>query len=241
MTFAILADIHANLEALTAVLGDLDAVGPDAVVSLGDNVGYGPDPQAVCDILRRRNIPGVLGNHEEALRQGTRRGWFNPSVEASLILTPALLDAPTRQRLIGLPRFLVQNGLRFVHGMPPANPRAYLFKFNDDQLRRVLSRYPERLAFVGHTHDLAGVSHDGRDIRRFAPAEGRIRLDPAARHIVNVGSVGQPRDGDPRAAYALWREADNELEIRRVAYDAAATRAKLKALGFPAVYADRLG
>lgn len=240
MLLAVLADIHANLEAFQAVLADLDRFSPAAVVSLGDNIGYGPDPAAVLALLADRRIPSVRGNHEWAVVDPSRERGFNPQAREALELTRAMLSPQDIARLGNLPASLSLFGCRFVHGLPPNDTTTYLFEAGDVTLRRAFARTAERVSFVGHTHMLEAAALRGRDVERYELSLGDNPLDGRDRHIVNVGAVGQPRDGDRRAKYGLYDDAADVLTIRAVAYDAQAVADKIVARGLPRRYADRL-
>lgn len=236
---AVLSDPHGNLEALTSVLADMDQQGADAAVCLGDAIGYGPEPEAVVDLLRARNMPMVLGNHEHGIADTAQLCRFNPQARQALERTACLLLPDTVAFLAGLPHFLTLFGARFVHGCPPDRVNTYLFGIKDQALAALFGRFPEDLCFVGHTHELALVTFDGATARRGDLPEV-TRLEPGLRHIVNVGAVGQPRDGDNRAKYVLWEPEARTLTVRRVAYDIQKTVDRMREVGLPQVYADRL-
>ncbi|MHC1712037.1 MAG: metallophosphoesterase [Solidesulfovibrio sp.] len=240
MLLAIIADIHANLEAFEAVLADIDRQRPAAIISLGDNIGYGPDPEAVVRLLEARRIPSVRGNHEWGVVDPTREYLFNPQALEAVARTRQLLPPGMLDRIANYPTSLSLFGCRFVHGLPPNDTNAYLFEAGDVTLRRAFARTAEPLSFVGHTHMLEAASLVGRDVYRFGLTIGDNPLDPLARHIVNVGSVGQPRDGDNRAKYGLYDDVAHNLDIRAVAYDIEAVVNKMIKRGLPKRYAERL-
>ncbi|MYL83843.1 metallophosphoesterase [Desulfovibrio aerotolerans] len=240
MLLAAIADIHGNLEALVAVLADIDARPPDLVVSLGDNIGYGPDPEAVLQLLEARLIPSVRGNHEWAAVDPSRRGGFNSQALEALIRTEGLLSREALARIANYPTSLVTAGCRLVHGLPPNDTTSYLFEAGETTLRRCFARTPEPVSLVGHTHMLEGVTLRGRCVDRFELSLGDNPLDPADRHIVNVGAVGQPRDGDNRAKYGIFDTESHVLTIRAVPYDIEAVARKIVERGLPKRYADRL-
>lgn len=240
MRLAVISDIHANLEAFEAVLADIDRLRPDAVVNLGDAVGYGGDPEAVLRLLFARGIPSVRGNHEWAVVDPARERGFNPQAREALRRTRELLPDDLLRRIAAFPRSLSLFGCRFVHGLPPDDTGTYLFEADEAALRRAFADTGERVAFVGHTHMLEGASLSGRDVERFELSLGRNRLSPDRRHIVNVGAVGQPRDGDNRAKFGLYDDAAHVLEIRAVDYDAAAAARRILERGLPRRYAERL-
>lgn len=240
MLLAVVADIHANLEALDAVLADIDAAAPAATVSLGDNIGYGPDPVLVLKRLAARGIPSVRGNHEWAVVDPARERLFNPQSREALWRTRELLPPELLARVAAYPTSLSLYGCRFVHGLPPNDTATYLFEAGEVTLRRAFARTAERVSFVGHTHVLDAVRQGAGGIERYELSLGDNPLDPAERHIVCVGAVGQPRDGDKRAKYALYDDAAGVLTIRAVPYDALAVREKIVARGLPRRYGDRL-
>ncbi|GBC59621.1 metallophosphatase family protein [Desulfonema ishimotonii] len=240
MRIAVLADIHGNLEAFQAVLADIDRADIDDILSLGDNIGYGPDSEPVMALLRDRRIPSVLGNHELVIKKPGFYKWFNPTVRETLQKTAAALSAENIQAICDMEPFLVRHGCRFVHGFPPKSPLLYLFQASEKKQRRVFSRIGERLCFIGHTHDLGLVAFDGDHLRYLPLPEGITRLDADRRYIVNIGSVGQPRDGDNRAKYVIRDTAEDTLETRFIPYDIESVVKKILAAGYPGYFARRL-
>jgi len=239
---AVLSDIHANLDALRAVLADMDALGVTRAVSLGDVIGYGPDPEACLAQLRQRSIPTVMGNHEHAMLREVHKRWFNPQSRRAVEITETLLGEATRAMLHALPTSLVLAGVRFVHGYPPDNLHLYLHAVADERLEQTLAHMAEVLCFVGHTHDLAWVCWDGAQLTRGVLAPGTLALEPGCRYLLNVGSVGQPRDDfDTTAKYAVYDSRAHSCEVRCVAYDARPVAERILALGVPETFAHRLG
>jgi predicted phosphodiesterase len=240
MKIAVVSDIHSNLDAFESVLRDIDGVGIDRIYCLGDNIGYGPDPVGVIEALQRRNILSVVGNHELALTHRRYRSLFNPTARESLLKTAEMMDDASLHYAAGLPASMVKAGARFVHGFPPDSPLIYLFQVSEKKMKKSLETLEESICFVGHTHDLDMVSFDGIRIQWDRLTQGPRRLSPDLRYIVNVGSVGQPRDGDNRAKYALWDTENHSLEIRFVEYDIASVLRKILKAGLPRAHARRL-
>jgi predicted phosphodiesterase len=240
MRIAVLSDIHANMDAFAEVLADLDRTNPDAVYSLGDNIGYGPEPEAVVQALRKRGIPSVLGNHEMAARDPEFLDWFNPVARTSLTMTFGMLSAESLEFIRDLPQHLSLPECRLVHGFPPDSPTTYLFQVPTPEKEKALRQLAEPVCFVGHTHMLEVLGHDGRALLDIDTAFGLNRLDPALKYLVNIGSVGQPRDGDLRAKYVVWDSRECTLDIRCLPYDARRTAAKIRAAGLPEAHARRL-
>ncbi len=241
MLVAILADIHANLEAFQAVLFDIKKKAPDAVLCLGDLIGYGPDPEEVVGLVRREGYISVIGNHEAALADRRLLLWFNFQARENARRTEELLSFASREFCRNLPRSLPYQGATFVHGFPPDSVLIYLSRKTDREIGSFLSKTTGDLFFVGHTHTLGIVGWDGVQLRRERLAEGIFRLRNGCKYIVNAGSVGQPRDGDNRAKYLLWDTGKSCIETVFVAYDHQTTARKIIDLGFPDDYALRLG
>jgi len=237
---AVMSDIHGNLEAFHSVLADIDAQQLERIVNLGDIVGYGPEPEACVQLLRQRGIATVLGNHEHGLVEASARNWFNPQAKKALDRTRALISDDTLMYFRTLPRTLTVEGALFVHGCPPGLVSKYLYELDINALRETFALYDNTLCFVGHTHELELISLVNGDVARKDLGKGVCALDPANRHLINAGSVGQPRDGDNKAKYIVWEPAAARLEVRYVAYDIAKTAARIMEVGLPTVYADRL-
>lgn len=241
MRIAILSDIHANMEALAAVLDDLDQLSVDSIYSLGDNVGYGAEPQAVLEELSRRGIVSVMGNHELGLAsRRSREKDFNPHARQALEVTRTLLSDAAIRELAGFPRYLVVHGARLVHGCPPDSPTRYLYMVDEGEFLSRFKSYPEQVCFAGHTHELGLVVLEGGSVRRLPLPQGVTSVGSFERAIVNAGSVGQPRDGDNRAKYLVWDTQAASVEVRFVAYDIASCAAKIEQSGMARRYADRL-
>lgn len=240
MRIAVLSDIHANMDAFEQVLADLDRSAVDATYCLGDSIGYGPEPERVVQALRRRGIPSVMGNHELAAFDPGFLSWFNPAARQSLVKTFALLSREALAYVQALPRHISAHGCRFVHGFPPDSPSLYLFQVEGRRQREILDALPEQIFFVGHTHLLGILACDGSAMTAIDFRIGPNPLAPSLKYLINIGAVGQPRDGDPRAKYVIWDSASRELDVRCVAYEAHRTAAKIRAAGLPEVHARRL-
>lgn len=240
MKIAILSDIHGNFEAMREVLADADRQGVDHMLCLGDCIGYGPEPEAVMAEVRRRAIPSIIGNHEMAVLDRVHLNWFNPMARTSLEKTFTLLSAESMDFIKCLPYYQVLFGCRCVHGYPPDSAQTYLFQKAAPELRQAFSSMAEPICFIGHTHNLELIHFDGRQVERRVLSEGITNLAPNDRYMINVGSVGQPRDGTNHAKYIIWDQDRSCIEVRFVAYNIAATVAKIEAAGLPLSHAKRL-
>ncbi len=238
-TVAVISDVHSNLEALRAVLEDIDALGVRRIVCLGDAIGYGPDPEAVVRLIRERSMPMVMGNHDQGVLSSDYLLWFNPESKTALKKNLDMLSGETRSYLAALPVSLSLWGGLFVHGRPPDIVSEYLHLTDDEVLAESFTLYDQQICFVGHCHFLLLLSYDGQHIKHEI-LDKKVSLERGRRYIVSVGSVGQPRDGDGLAKYVLWDVEGRTVEPRRVSYDIEATAEKIIRAGLPLVFADRL-
>ncbi|MDG1361090.1 MAG: metallophosphoesterase family protein [Phycisphaerales bacterium] len=247
MRFGIISDIHGNLLALESVLAELDAAGIDRLICLGDVVGYGPDPIECLDLVFDRDAVMVIGNHEEAmLRPEIAKSFRDVAREAIewtsrriQTLRPDLIDRI--ERLPGM--VYLESDLMLVHDSPIPGGRRYLI--NEAAAGPAFRGVDTSVCLVGHTH-LPGCfrrrngDHDSMVESRPGAPGVSVRLDSDARYILNPGSVGQPRDGDPRAAYAILDLEAREISWRRAGYDIPAAQSRALASGLPARAAERL-
>ena len=240
MKLAVISDIHGNFDAFRQVLDDIDRSGIDEIVSLGDNVGYGPEPDLVIEQIRARQIPSVQGNHELALKEPEYLNWFNPSARKSLLKTRALLSDESLRFISNLQPYLIFHDCRFVHGFPPDSPLIYMFQPSDRSKIKVFENSAERLCFIGHTHSLELLSYDGRKLEYQDLPKGLTSLEREKKYIINIGSVGQPRDSSNEAKYAVWDSVNDTIDIRFVPYDIASVVKKIKEAGLPEEHAERL-
>ena len=237
MKTAVLSDIHGNLEALEAVMADLEESNPDRIICLGDVIGYGPNPEEVIKKIAAQQISCVLGNHEAALSSEKALGWLNFLARENNIATKALLTEQSLDFCAALPRSLSFENARFIHGCPPDSILKYLYMLSDDDITKLVKSLPETRFFVGHTHDLQLITVSGRSISRAKLKKGTITLDNDITYFINVGSVGHPRDGTGQAKYVLWDSSEATVQVRAVPYPAQITAEKIIARGFPKVYA----
>lgn len=238
MRIAVVSDIHSNIYALEAVLGALGSV--DAVWHLGDIVGYGPEPQGVVDRLREAGAIGVRGNHDDAAGGGDSIEYFNPDGFTAMEWTRTHIAEPTRAYLAGLPERLVPEGSDFTlsHGSPSDPIWEYLD--SPEAARSNLAAFETRYCLVGHTHVPLAFRETRTWMDVMAVDSGaRLVLD-RRRLILNPGSVGQPRDGDPRSGYLVIDTDAGHATWHRVEYDVKATQAAITAAGLPPHLARRL-
>lgn len=237
MRIAVLSDIHGNLEALEAVIDDVERVGAGAIWSLGDVVGYGPNPGACVEIVKARAAVSLIGNHDAAVAGLASLDDFNEFARWAVEWTAPRLPAWQIEYLAALPYVHRAAGLICVHASP-VEPERWHYIHGAADLGEPFAAFAERACFVGHSHR-AGVYAVG-DAPPAARRGGGELLRPGVRYLINAGSVGQPRDRDPRASYALYDDAAGRVEIRRVVYPVERTQQRMRAAGIPGFLVDRL-
>jgi diadenosine tetraphosphatase ApaH/serine/threonine PP2A family protein phosphatase len=237
LIIAIISDVHANLEALTTVLDDLRRQGAERVWCLGDVVGYGADPEAVCELVSATADPTLAGNHDWAAVGKMRVGYFNSAAAVAIDWTAAQLSEKSREWLVSLPLLRIEGEARLVHATP-SDPAGWQYVLSSTDAEAELETYQETLCFIGHSHFPAVFESDGSRLRYLQ--DERVPLVAGRRYLVNVGSVGQPRDGDPRAAYLLYDTEGRELVRRRLEYDVETAARKILEAGLPDFLAQRL-
>ena len=240
MSILIAADIHANLAAFQAVLSHAEAQGKiDRIWCPGDIVGYGPDPSACIALLRRYPHIAVAGNHDLAAAGKAGLQEFSDAGVQAIAWTASQLTDEERFFLEGVPEIAADGDFTLVHGSLRAPAWEYIRSMSamEAQFRLMETLY----SIVGHSH-LPFLAEEGNDGKVWMSnwQDGDLVHLPESRLIVNPGGVGQPRDGDPRASYALLDREARTITLHRIAYDIAATQEKIKAAGLPASLAERL-
>jgi diadenosine tetraphosphatase ApaH/serine/threonine PP2A family protein phosphatase len=244
MKLALLADLHANLEALTACLADARDRGAEAYAFLGDLVGYGADPAAVLDVVRAHAENGaavVLGNHDAAVLDPAEAATMNPAAAEAIAWTRGRLSAEHRAFLASLPLVARRGEMLFVHASADA-PREWIYVTDPLRAGHSLAAAGTPWVFSGHVHEpvLYYASAADRPLP-FRPVPGvAIPVPGRRRWLAIAGSCGQPRDGNTAACYAMMDDARPTLTFHRVPYDWPTAAAKVRAAGLPPRLADRL-
>ncbi len=220
MKYAIFSDVHANLHALNRVLDDIASHNPDKVVCLGDLVGYGAFPNPVVDKVREACDIVIAGNHDHAAVGLTDVSFFNEFAHRAVMWTRDQLTTDNIKWLQSQPLVKVDGEVQFVHASP-VEPARWYYIFSKDDAQMAMQAALAGTVFVGHTH----VPFD------YMTRNGRI---------INVGSAGQPRDGDPRAAWTLFDSESGERKLMRVEYDVHAAKDAIIIEGLPPFLAERL-
>ena len=237
MRFAILADIHANLAAFEAVLRDIaERGGVEGIWCLGDIVGYGPDPSACIALLRQQPHICVAGNHDWAATGKLDISEFNPYASDACRWTGAQLDREDVEYLEGLPLTLTRGDFTIVHGSPREPIWEYVV--STWSARDNFHCFDTRYCLIGHSHAPAVFEEIGEACKS-EEMPPTLRLGEN-RLMINPGGVGQPRDGDPRAAYAIYDEGANVINHYRISYDIKETQDRMMREGLPEFLVERL-
>jgi predicted phosphodiesterase len=240
MKIAIISDIHGNYEALLSVQMDIQKADVDKIVCLGDFIGYGPQPEEVTQFLMENDIPCVLGNHENAIINPATLINFSTDAMLSIEITRNLISDRAVQYISNLPINLNIDDMLFVHGAPPDSINTYLTRLSNDELKAIFKNFGQQIAFIGHTHDPLRCFYDGNVIDFRMLRRGMNHIDPKVKNIINVGSVGQPRDGNSNAKYVVFDDAAFTVDLRFVEYDIDKTADLLAKKNFPKYNAERL-
>jgi len=238
MKVGIFSDVHGNLEAFEAVLAVLRGRGADHFANCGDIVGYGPDPGPCVDIARELHGWAVAGNHDRGVLGRTRITGFSSVAASAVAWTRTELNESQQLYLQGLPLVEHLAPMMMVHGSPSA-PAAWEYVFTLRDAEAQMNCYPDPACIAGHSHYPFVVERVSGQPARLV-REPSWELRPGAKYFVNAGSVGQPRDGDPRACCLLYDDRTQRLDLLRIEYDIAAVQRKIRAAGLPEFLAVRL-
>ncbi len=240
MRYAIVADIHSNLAAFKSVLADIEMRGgADEIWCLGDVVGYGPDPHQCLELLRQYRRLCVAGNHDWAAIGKVNTSFFNPEAASACHWTSGQLTAGDVSYLDSLPLKVEREGFTLVHGSPRDPIWEYVALAGIAQQN--FSHFTTQYCLVGHSHVPAvfGYNMYGACIAGSFPGDGVLKLADS-RYIINPGGVGQPRDGDPRASYAIYDSEERAVAHYRVSYDIGETQSRMLKRGLPDFLRTRL-
>lgn len=226
MRYGIFSDTHANYEALTSVLSAYESEHIDRFVCLGDTVGYGASPNECCDLVRRTAAFTILGNHDAAVAGRMDYSYYYDAARQALDLHAANLSPDNMEWLRSLPYRYREADLFFCHGSP-LNAEEFDYIFAPEQAARCQAMWDElgQVTFIGHSHLCKAFALAQDDV--FEVVAPKFSIRPDHKYIVSVGSVGQPRDSDPRASFAIFDTREQTFEFRRVSYDIEAAVEKI--------------
>lgn len=237
MHYAVISDVHANLDALEAVLKDIKKRKAEGIIFLGDAVGYGPNPNECMATLNEKCRTLIAGNHDLAVAGLTDIGRFNEYAVAAILWTREVLTDKNKKIIEGLPiaKEMKKNNVLLVHSTPK-EPDAwhYLYTLRDAEIN--FNFFDEKICFVGHSHQPAIIER--MPSGEMVVHRDKVDLNESSRYIINAGSVGQPRDRDPRACYAIMTE--RHVELVRVEYNIVLTQRKMREADLPLPLIERL-
>jgi predicted phosphodiesterase len=239
LRYGILSDIHSNLPALERVLAELDDAGVGQLICLGDVVGYGPNPNECCELLRKRKFLTIMGNHDQGALSNENDEYFNDLAQEAISWTRHTLTPENREFLAALPDQIAFDSFEIVHGSTAGR---FDYILSAGEALRALGAAKRPLAFFGHSHIAEVYYQDPRGTLYHDQLlhGGAISVEQGFRYIVNPGSVGQPRDRNPQASYGLYDEAQRLIEIRRTSYDISEAQRRMQEVHLPHPLAARL-
>jgi diadenosine tetraphosphatase ApaH/serine/threonine PP2A family protein phosphatase len=239
MRYGIFSDTHANIEALTAVFRAYESEKIDRFVCLGDTVGYGASPNECCDLIREQAAFTILGNHDAAVAGRMDYSYYYDAARNALDMHANQLSETNMRWLKGLPYEVREEELYFCHGSP-LNLEEFEYIFSAEQAARCLEIWDElgTITFIGHSHLCKAFALTRDEV--FEVVATRFEVRPDHRYIVSVGSVGQPRDYDPRASYTIYDTASRTFEFKRVSYDIDSAAQKIFSTDLERNFANRL-
>ncbi len=241
MRIGIFSDVHANIEALSAVVEALSDESIDKYVCLGDTVGYGASPNECCDVVRQLSEATVLGNHDAAVAGRMDYSYYYDAARSVLDNHAAVLSDDNMAWLQRLPyRYPMDDiGIQLCHGSP-VNPEEFDYVFAPEQARELLPHVDllPHVTFIGHSHLAKVFALEKDDVSEISATKFKLR--ERATYIISVGSVGQPRDYDNRACFAIFDTERQEFELRRIEYDIEAAASKIFELRLSRNFGNRL-
>lgn len=237
MKYAILSDIHSNLEAYKTVLDILNKEKKLKYFCVGDIVGYGADPAPCIEITKRLNPVTVCGNHDWAAVGLTSIEYFNDYAKRAILWSASALNEEDKDYLRSLKLTYADKDMTLVHGTL-MQPERFKYVFDLDTAYRMMRLMTTRIAFIGHSH-VPGIFSLEKEMIEYTGGP-KVKISKDKKYLVNVGSVGQPRDGDWRASFSIWDRDAETIEIRRVKYDVDKAQKKILDAGLPEILAQRL-
>jgi diadenosine tetraphosphatase ApaH/serine/threonine PP2A family protein phosphatase len=239
MRIGIFSDVHANIEAMSAVMTAFATERIDKYVCIGDVVGYGASPNECCDLIRKNAAFTILGNHDAAVGGRMDYSYYYDAARQALDLHSRQLSAENMAWLTSLPYEVRDGDVTFCHGSP-LNLEEFEYIFSLEQASKCLDIWDDlaSVTFIGHSHLCKSFALTRNDV--FEVVANKFAIRPDHRYIISVGSVGQPRDYDPRASYTIYDTTEKVFEFKRVAYDVEAAANKIFATELERNFGHRL-
>lgn len=239
MRYAIISDVHSNLEAFESVISEIRRESPAQILFLGDIVGYGPDPNECIEKIKEAADIVLIGNHDHAAIGLTDVSYFNTYARAAIEWTMSQLNDRERSYLSELPMTgeFTSDDIFLVHATP-RRPQDWNYIFTMEDIIENFECFTRKICFLGHSHIPVVIAMDNSG--RLGVLKDEVTIEEGHRYIINVGSVGQPRDGNPDAAYVIYDTQSSIVRIKRVSYDYHITQEKMKKAGLPDYLINRL-
>ena len=238
MKYVIISDIHGNLEAFEAARKEIEKTSPDKILCLGDLVGYGASPNECVEAAREICDATVAGNHDFGAIGRTDIAYFNMYAREAILWTAKALKEDALDFLGSRPLTeVVDDNIRIVHATP-RDPERWNYIFSHEHALGEFDAFEEQICFIGHSHQ--PTIYELMDRETLIVSVDRVKVRKGRRYLVNVGSVGQPRDGNPKAAICIYDVDKSEIAIERIEYDVEAAKKRITDAGLPAVLANRL-
>ncbi len=239
MRIGIISDIHSNLEAFTAILEYARGENIDEYVCLGDIVGYGANPNECIDLMRNLTDKVVAGNHDFGVAKMTNISYFNEAAQTAIMWTRKRIDNDKVEYIKTLPLVCEYQSLFFVHSSP-SQPDSWNYILTMNDALKEFELFDNKICFIGHSHQptvftINSENEIGCSISDF------LTVDNKKRYIINAGSIGQPRDGNPKSAFLVYDTEKRSITFLRIAYDIEKAQKKIRDAGLPAFLAERLG
>ncbi len=238
MRYGLISDIHGNLEALEAVLKDMEKERVDTYLCVGDIVGYGANPKECIEIVKSLKAEVLIaGNHEWGVLGFLGLDYFNQYAREAVVWTKGVLSHAELEYLKSFKLTSVDKDITLVHGSLD-EPKEFYYIFNSENADLTLRIQKTQVSFVGHSHFPGIFCYDGMASVKIDGM--KTKIEPDKKYLMNIGSIGQPRDSDPRAAFGIYDEDDGVVEVKRVSYNIEAAQSKILSAGLPAQFALRL-
>ncbi len=239
MRYLIFSDLHSNLESLQSFSEIIQTIAHDKKVFLGDLVGYGPDPNACVDWIRENADIALSGNHDYAVVGKTELTYMNSYAYKACLWTRRKLTPKNKKFLRGLPTEKVADGVHWVHSSPH-EPEEWHYVVSRKDGKINFDHFSTPLCFLGHSHQPVIIEQDQDGAITDCISPTKWDLEPDHRYIINVGSLGQPRDDNPKPAFVIYDSTRKTIEYQRYEYDFATTQKKILKSGLPPFLAERL-
>ena len=237
MKCAIFSDVHSNLEALHTFRENASHAGVSKYWMLGDIVGYGANPQEVCDEIFSFSDVVIKGNHDQAISDDSLLDWFNEEAKEAIIWTRSKLNTQTIQKLVNLPYLHTETEIILTHSSPD-NPKEFTYIYDWNGASKAFKAFSNKICFIGHTH-LPQLFSNALN-KAIYLEEGTYQLDRNDRYIISSGSIGQPRDNDTRLSFGIFDDQNYTYQLMRIPYPKEETAKKIRKAGLPRYFADRL-